>query len=314
MKIVVLTPKSEFTQAQQKTLSNLGVVVYTDSRREYPLNELIQLASDTNILAIDPDNLGGFEVAPKRLLQIFTQTPTLHGLALSTTSYGYFDQKYCKTKGIKVASVPHYSTQSIAEFAISMLLGCAKHIFLTDRETQKGEYRLHMGQEVAGKTLGIIGLGSIGQKTAELAQGLGMKILAWNRSPKSIRGVKQASLSRVLEKSDFISLHLADTSETIAFFGKNEIAPCKRGVTVINVSSRGLVDEKAMAKALKSGQVGNYMLEAEDFTDSPLSGLKNAFMFKGFGWYTREALKRNKEIWVNNIVGLVKGKPINQLF
>jgi phosphoglycerate dehydrogenase-like enzyme len=311
MKISVLTPKSEFTKTQQNTLSNLGEVVYTDSRREYPTKELIQLISGSDILAIDPDNLGGFEIAPKRLLQIFKQTPTLRGLALSTTSYGYFDRKYCQDRGIKVTNVPHYSTQSVAELAISMLLGCAKHIFRTDRETQRGEYHLHMGQEVSGKTLGIIGLGSIGQKTAEIAKGLGMKVFAWNRSKKTIKGIRSVSLSRLLSESDIISLHLADTPETVEFFGAKQLIQCKRGVIIINVSSRDLVNEKDMAKILKSGQVASYMLEAEGFDNSPLSGLENVYMFKGFGWYTKEAIARNKEIWVKNIVSMVKGSPLN---
>lgn len=82
---------------------------------------------------------------------------------------------------------------------------------------------------------------------------------------------------------------------------------------IVNTASRELVDEKALAQALKSGVVDSYALEAEDLTSPPLGKLENAFLFKGFGWYTKEALARNKEIWVNNIIGLARGKPVNQI-
>ena len=82
---------------------------------------------------------------------------------------------------------------------------------------------------------------------------------------------------------------------------------------IVNTASRDLVDEVALAKALRSGLVDSYALEAEDLISAPLGKLDNAFLFKGFGWYTKEALERNKEIWVKNIIGLAKGKSINQV-
>lgn len=187
MKIVVLTPKSEFSKNHRDTLSELGEVVYTDSRRKYTLEELISICNNANILAIDPDNLGGFELAPKALPKLLDAVPSIKNLPLSTTSYGYVDQGLSK-KGIKVTNIPYYSSESVAEHTIALLLGCSKRIFLSDRRTQKGEYKLEMGYEIAGKTLGIIGLGSIGQKTAQLALGLGMKVIAYNRTQKSMGG------------------------------------------------------------------------------------------------------------------------------
>ncbi|MFH1244535.1 MAG: NAD(P)-dependent oxidoreductase [bacterium] len=313
MKIVILTPKSEFTKTQQVTLSRLGDVVYTDSRGAYSLAELSKICNDANILAIDPDNLGGFELAPRILPKLLKAKSSINSLPLSTTSYGYIDKKLCQNRGIKVTNVPHYSSESVAEHAIALLLGCSKRIFLSDRRAQKGEYRLEKGYEVAGKTLGIIGLGSIGRQTAMLALGLGMKVIAWNRTPRKVKGVKLVSLDKLLTQSDYLSLHLIDSPETTGIISQAKIAQLRRGVIIVNTASRDLVDEKELAKALKSGQVDSYALEAEDLTSGPLGNLENAFLFKGFGWYTKEALERNKEIWVNNIIGLAKGKPINQV-
>lgn len=314
MKIVVLTPKSEFTKTQQVTLSRLGDVVYTDSRRAYSLAELSKICQDANILAVDPDNLGGFELAPSVLPKLLEARPSIHSLPLSTTSYGYVDQRLCQNKGIKVTNVPHYSSESVAEHAIALLLGCSKRVFLSDRRAQKGKYKLEKGYEIAGKTLGIVGLGNIGRQTAKLALGLGMKVIAWNRTPRKMKGVKLVSLDKLLTQSDYLSLHLIDSPETTGIISQAKITQLKRGVIMVNTASRDLVDEKALAKALKSGQVDSYALEAEDLTSGPLGKLENAFLFKGFGWYTQEALERNKKIWVNNIVGLAKGKPINQVY
>lgn len=307
----MLTPQAEFNPDHQGELAQLGQVVYTDSRRAYPLPELIKLSKDADILGFDPDNIGGFEVAQQRLVQLAEQLPNLRGIALSTTAFGYIDQDYFKKRGVHITNVPHYSSESVAEHTLGLLLGCAKRLFLSDRATQKGEYSLVMGQEIVGKTLGVVGMGSIGSRTAQLAQSLGMRVIAYNRTPKHPKGVALHSLGYVLRHSDFLSLHLVDSEETVGFLSAKHIGQLKPGVIVVNTASRDLVDESAMAQALQSGQVDSYALEAEDLESGPLPKCQNAFLFKGFGWYTKEALARNKAIWVNNILSLAKGKPIN---
>lgn len=311
MKATIMCPKKEFTKRQQKRLSSLGVVKYTASRKECRLNRLVQLAKNSEILAFDPDNIGGFEVAPKRLIKLIDAMPKIRGLALSTTAFGYVDLDYCKKRNIIVTNIPYYSTESVAEHVLGFLLGCAKKIFLTDRRTQKGKYRLEMGLELKAKTLGVIGLGNIGSRVAELGKGLGMKVIAWNRSHKKKRGVVMKSLDKVLAESDAISLNIADCKETEKFLSRKRIKKLKKGTIVINTVGRETVDEKAMTKALKSGQVNSYALEAEDLTLPPLGNIENAFLFQGFGWHTKEALERNKEIWVKNIEGIARGKLIN---
>ena len=310
MKITILSPRSEFTSAQTRSLAKLGKVVYTDSRRPYPMPELIKVCANSDVLGFDPDNIGGFEVSHDRLIELVNTLPKLKGIALSTTAYGYIDLEHFRSRGIHVTNVPYYSSESVAEHAIALLLGCAKRIFLSDRRTQQGKYRLEMGYEIAGKTLGVIGLGNIGTRTGMLAQGLGLKVIAWNRTPKKVAGVTLQSLDKVLSHSDLLSLNLAENSETQGILSKTKIAKLKKGVIVVNTADRSLVDEKAMANALRNGHVDSYALEAEDLTSEPLGKIENAFLFKGFGWYTQEALTRNKEIWVKNICGLAMGKPL----
>src|SRR3989338_5928557 len=124
MKISVMYPKSEFTQDQQKRLTSLGETNFTTSIDEYPLKELIKLAKNSDILAFANENIGGFEVAHDRLFELMECMPKLRGLALATTSFGFVEKDYCLKRNIIVTNVPYYSTESVAEHTIALLLGC----------------------------------------------------------------------------------------------------------------------------------------------------------------------------------------------
>lgn len=312
MRATIFCPKEEFKQEWQYKLSGVGEVIYTDSRREYPLEELIKLCKKSEILAFDPDNIGGFEKAPARLIKLLEAMPNIKGLALSTTAFGYIDKEYCKKRNIIVTNVPYYSTESVAEHTLAMILGCAKRIFLADRRTQKRKYRLEMGRELRSMRVGIIGLGHIGTRTAELCKAVGAHVITWNRTIKRMEHIaRQAKPEDLLVKADVVVLHLAENEETKLFLSKERVNMLKKGAIVINTADRSLVDEKAMAEVLKSGRVDQYCFEGESLKKSPLEGIETAIMFKGFGWFTKEALERNKEIWVNNIVGIAKGRPHN---
>jgi lactate dehydrogenase-like 2-hydroxyacid dehydrogenase len=311
MKIVVMCPKSEFNFAQQSRLDAMGSVFFTKNRDEYPLEELIEMSHGCDILAFSPENIGGFELVSERLPKLLATIPRLKGIALETTSFGYVDLDYCKAHSIIVSNVPYYSTESVAEHVLGFLLGAAKRIFISDRKTQKGNYELIMGQELMGKTLGVVGLGHIGRRVAELGKAVGMKVIAWNRNPKEISEVEMVSLGDLIAQADAISINLASNTETELIISKELLTRVKKGVIIVNAADRSLVDEDAMSESLRRGDVDTYVCEAEDLLTSPLSGSENALLFQGFGWFTKEALERNKEIWIDSIEGILKGTPIN---
>ena len=313
MKIVIFNPKDSFISEQQKQLSSFGEVLYTKTREALPAERLLEMAKGAEIVGVDPDPLGGFEKAKEKLTNIMESLPNLKGVCLSTTSFGWVDLEYAKKRKIPVSNVPGYSKESVAEQAIAFLLGAAKRIFVSDRRTQKGKYFLDRGFELRGKTLGIIGLGNIGGATAELANGIGMKVIAYNRSPKKIKGVKMVSLNQLLKESDAILLHTTHEEANNNMIGKTELAKMKRGVIVVNTVDRELVDEKAMADTLKSKKVDTYVYEGEDLVHTPLDKLENAIGFKGFAWFTKEALENLYRIWISNLVALSKGKPQNRV-
>jgi lactate dehydrogenase-like 2-hydroxyacid dehydrogenase len=128
-----------------------------------------------------------------------------------------------------------------------------------------------------------------------------------------MKGVKMVSFNELLKQSDAITLHTTHETANNGIVGKQELAKMKKGVFIINCVDRELVDEKAMAQALKSGKVDTYVYEGEDLIHTPLAKLENAIGFKGFAWYTKEALENLYQIWLSNLVALSKGKPQNRV-
>lgn len=311
MKITVFNPKSDFSPKQQNQLASLGKIVYPKTNQELPIKKLLEIAKGAEIIGADPDVFGGFEKAKEKLSKVMESLPKLKGVCLSSTSFGWIDLDYCKKRGITVSNVPGYSRESVAEHALALLLCLAKGIIVGDRRTQKGTYKSEKGFELKGKTLGIIGLGNIGSRMAELGLGIGMKVIAYNRSPKRIKGVQMKSLNELLKKSDAISLHTTHEESNNKMVNKSMLSKMKDGVIIVNTVDREIVDESAMTQALKSGKVRAYAYEGEDLVHTPLVKTENAIGLREFAYYTEEALANLSEIWVGNLVALRKGNPRN---
>lgn len=313
MKISIFLQEKVFTEQQLQKLKRLGDVRFTEISGEMSMADCVAFAKDSDVLGLDPDNFGGFKKAKDRVTQVMDVCPNLKGVSLATTSYGWVDLAYAKSKNIFVSNVPGYSRESVAEHTIALLLCMAKRILITDRKTQKGSYVKEMGFELAGKTLGIIGLGNIGMRTAELARGIGMRVIAYNHSSKSAQGVEMKSLDEVLVESDALAFHTTHTDANHGFIGREQIAKMKKGVIIVNTADEALIDEAAMAEALKSGQVDMYTSEGTVFEGTPLAGIERAIGLYGFGYYTREAIRNLFEIFADNIVSIANGKPQNAI-
>ncbi|OHA62556.1 MAG: hypothetical protein A2117_01565 [Candidatus Wildermuthbacteria bacterium GWA2_46_15] len=313
MKIVVFLTQSSFTQDQQEKLAKLGEVIYVPSREELPLDKLLALAGGADIIAPDPDPFGGFEKAKAPLMKVIESLSNLKGICLSTTSFGWIDLDYCKKRNLPVSNVPGYSREAVAEHALALLLSLAKRIIVLDRKTQRGQYELEIGSELKGKTLGIIGLGNIGSRVAELGQGVGMKVIACDRNPKQMAGVEMKSLDDVLQEADAISLHVTHEPGNKSLIGEKELAKTKRSVLIVNLVDRDIVDETAMAEALKSSKISAYAWEGNDLVNTPLAGLENSVGIRKFAYYTKESLINLFQILTDNIIALAEGNPRNRV-
>lgn len=311
MKITIFAPKSDFTPTQQEQLTKAGTVQFIESPMEHPASYFVDLAKDSDIIGLDPDNVGGFEGASEKITTILEQLPKLKGIALSTTSFGWINREYCRKRDIDVTNIPGYSRESVAEHTLALLLCLAKRILITDRRTQIGKYKMEKGFELKGKTLGIIGIGNIGSRLAELAQGIGMNVIAYNRTPKNVPGVMMKTLEEVLRESDAIAFHVTHEDSNLNMIKAEQLSIMKKGVILVNTADRGVIDEESLATALKSGHVYGYAYEGSDLEHTPLAGIESAIGLKGFGWYTNESLANLYQIWVDTMVSLAKGKPIH---
>jgi len=313
MKIAIFLAQSCFASEQQKKLADLGQVVYVKDNKEIPLKELLSLAGGADIIAPDPDPFGGFEKVKEPLMKVIESLPDLKGICLSTTSFGWIDLDYCKKRNLPVSNVPGYSREAVAEHALVLLLCLAKKIIVLDRKTRENRYEKELGIELKGKTLGIIGLGNIGSRVAELAQGIGMKVIAYDRSPKQKDGVEIKTMEEVLRESDTISLHVTHEEGNRGMISKDQIAKMKPGVLIVNLVDRDIVDENSMAEALKSGKVGAYAWEGSDLESTPLAGLENSVGIKEFAYYTKESLANLFQILTDNIIASANNNPQNRV-
>jgi D-3-phosphoglycerate dehydrogenase / 2-oxoglutarate reductase len=201
-------------------------------------------------------------------------------------------------RGVMVVNAPTSNIVSAAEHAVALLLAAARHIPAADASLREGTWKRSKftGVEVTEKTVGVVGLGRIGILVAQRLAAFGVNLIAYDPYIQPGRaaqlGVRLVPLEELLRESDFITIHLPKTPETVGLIGAAELATTKRGVIIVNAARGGLVDEAALADALKSGQVGAAGLDVyatEPTTDSPLFGLPNTVVTPHLGASTTEA-------------------------
>ncbi len=257
---------------------------------------------------------------------ILDACPSIKYVGVLATGYNVVDVAAAKEKGIPVANVPGYGTNSVAQFAIALLLEVCQHVGEHSQSVRDGEwinskdfcYWKHPLIELDGKTLGIIGMGTIGKKTAVVAQALGMKILvSGSRRVAELESdtLKYVELDELLAKSDIISLHCPLTDNNKGVINKGNIAKMKDGVIIINTSRGPLIVEQDLAEALNSGKVYAAAMDVVSVepikADNPLLTAKNCIITPHIAWAPIEARTRLLNIAVNNLKGFLAGSPIN---
>lgn len=178
-----------------------------------------------------------------------------HVVFLGTGAASYMDVDALKERGIAVHIIKGYGDTSVAECAIALMWASAKGFAFMDRNMRQGRWLRTNGIELKGKTLGLIGYGSIAAEVARIANGAGMRVIAWNRSPRTARDVAFMPLDDVLAQSDVVSLHLMLNEETRNIISRDRIMRMKPGVILVNTARGALVDEDAMVEALRSGHI-----------------------------------------------------------
>jgi len=246
-------------------------------------------------------------------------------IGVLATGYNVVDVEAAKAKNITVCNIPTYGTDAVGQFAIALLLEICHHIGRHDEAVHNGRWEScpdfcfwdYPLIELAGKTMGIVGFGRIGQVTGKIAKALGMDVIAYDEYPtdtgKSIAGY--AGLDELLKKSDVISLHCPLTPSTEGIINRNSIAKMKDGVILINNSRGPLIVEQDLADALNSGKVyaaGLDVVSSEPIKgDNPLLTAKNCIITPHISWAPLESRKRLMDIAVENLRAFLAGTPVN---
>lgn len=252
--------------------------------------------------------------------------PKLKFIGVLATGYNVVDVEAAKKRGIPVSNIPTYGTDAVSQMAIALLLEMCHHAGEHNRSVQKGEwvsnpdwcYWNYPLIELAGKTMGIIGFGRIGQGTGKIAQALGMNVLAFdsyqNKDLESAT-MKYVDLDELLAKSDVISLHCPLLDSTAGIINKANIAKMKDGVMIVNNSRGPLVVEDDLAAALNSGKVGGAALDVVSSepikANNPLLKAKNCIITPHISWAPKESRQRLMDIAVDNLRQFLAGKPVN---
>lgn len=224
--------------------------------------------------------------------------PNLKVIVRGGAGLDTIDHEYAKEKGIAVMNTPLANSKSVAELAIGYMLMMARSLYAASASMKAGKWdkKAFNGDEIGGKTLGLIGIGNIGREVAKRALAMEMTVVAYDPYVKETdKGIKLVSLDELLAQSDYISLHLPKTKESAGMIGKEQFAKMKNGVRIVNCARGGIVNEDALYEALTGGKAAGAALDVFDEeppVDWKLAKLDNVIASPHIGAATKEAQAR----------------------
>ncbi|MBQ9645458.1 MAG: D-2-hydroxyacid dehydrogenase [Prevotella sp.] len=281
-----------------------------------PAEEVIERSQEADILLTNKVVLTA---------DIISQLPRLKYIGVLATGYNVVDTEAARLKGIVVTNIPSYSSDSVAQLTFAHILNISNRVAHYAQLNREGAWSNSKDFcywdtplfELAGKTLGIVGLGSIGMKVANIARQLGMDIFAMTSKNSSDlpQGIQKTTLDGLLAVSDVLTLHCPLTSQTHHLINQETLSRMKQGAILINTGRGPLVDEAAVAQALQSGHLMAYgadvMSQEPPAADNPLLTCPNAYLTPHIAWATYEARVRLMQIATDNVKAFIAGSPVN---
>lgn len=254
--------------------------------------------------------------------ELLDAAPRLRVVSTVSVGVDHVDLDAATERGLPVGHTPGVLTETTADFTFALILAAARRVAEADRFVRAGSWTpdrvwepdMLLGRDVHGATLGLVGLGAIGRAVARRAQGFGMHVLAWNRTPRPVAGVRLAAFDDVVGRSDFLSLHVALCPETRNLVDAGVLARMKPGAILINAARGGIVDEKALARSLSRGELGGAGLDVFDreplAPGNPLAGLANVVLAPHIGSASRATRARMAELAVANLRAGLAGERL----
>lgn len=299
-----------------EVLERMGDCTVYDRTSLTDTDEIIQRIGDAEIVFTNKTPLSGI---------VFEKCQNIQFVGVLATGYNVVEVQAARAKGVKVANIPTYGTHAVGQFAIALLLEICHHIGSHDQAVHLGRWENSKDWcfwdypliELAGKTMGIIGFGRIGQSTGAIAKALGMRVIA-NDEYETETGreiAEYVSREELFAQSDVISLHCPLFTSTEGMINKDSIAGMKDGVIILNNSRGPLIIEADLAAALNSQKVyaaGLDVLSAEPISgDNPLLSAKNCIITPHISWAPKESRQRLMNIAMENLAAFLSGSPIN---
>lgn len=304
MNIYITYEKTFFTENQIRNLSQCGNLIFLENY--FDLEKATYLNDDEEkILMADPEWYH-WNLREKHIEKI----KNLKAICINTTAFDWIDWKYCNHKGIIVTHTPKYSTDSVAEYAVFLLMCLAKKLPIQIKTNYKMEYNHEMlNTEIKGKTVGIIGLGTIGKRVAELCNNLGMNIIYWSRSYKE-NVYKRVEIDDIFENADYIIPTFATNEETRTIITDKRIEKMQ-GNNLINIiiNPIEIYNHNLLLKKAENNEIG-YAFEIYD--NKTLEDYKgNVMATAPYSFYTKESIDRLVELWCNNTLSILNNNPQN---
>lgn len=314
MKIVVLEPlgvKEAYIEQLAQGLKAAGHEFVYHGTKVTDTPSLISRGKDADILVIANMPLKG---------EVIEGCPNVKYIAVAFTGVDHVDLETCKKKGIAVSNAAGYSTNAVAELVFGLAIGLYRSIPACDGRSRTGGTKDGLvGPELNGKTMGIVGTGAIGRRVAAIAAAFGCKLLAYSRSKRpelEALGVSYVSLEELMERSDIVSLHVPVTPETKGLIGRDMLARMKKNAILINTARGPVVDNQALAEALKNHQIAGAGIDVFDMeppipADYALLEAPNTILTPHVAFATLEAMEIRADITVSNIEHWLAGDQIN---
>ncbi|UPS44921.1 D-2-hydroxyacid dehydrogenase [Prevotella sp. E15-22] len=255
--------------------------------------------------------------------EVMDQLPHLKYIGVLATGYNVVDVEAAHQRGIIVTNVPAYSTESVAQMVFAHLLTVTNRTEHYAQENRQGRWSRNADfcywdfshMELAGKTFGIVGLGNIGRRVAEIALAFGMKVKAVSSKTTLPAGIEKVSLEALLATADVLSLHCPLTDSTRHLINADTLAKMKSSAILINTGRGSLIDDQAVADALADGRLAAFcadvLTQEPPLADNPLLKLPNAFITPHIAWASKEARVRLIQVATNNVRAFLSGTPQN---
>lgn len=311
MKIVLLESLAVSDQVLNQYAEELKQAGHEFAAYERDMDPAVQIQriQDADVVMIANMPLKG---------EVIRAAKKLKYINIAFTGVDHVDLDACKEKGIQVSNASGYSNRSVSELALCMMLSLLRNLPAVDRRCREGKTKDGLvGCELSGKTVGIVGLGAIGQKTAALCHAFGCRVIAYNHRPKEAPDyIEQLPLEDVLKQSDILSLHCPLNDSTRGMIGEKELSLMKETAFLINTARGPVVDSNALADALNSGKIagaGIDVFETEPPLDTahPLLSAKNTIVTPHVAFATKESMLLRAEIVFDTLNAWLKGERKN---